>query len=109
MVARSPHLKQNIYRKEIISETINEYLLARITIERQGWIITGVVLDGRRGAKAVFADLPVQMCHFHQRQIINRYLTQNPILPASIELKKIVQFLCQTNLNLFTEQLEIWH
>lgn len=49
------------------------------------------------------------MCQFHQKQIINRYLTLNPILPASIELKKIVQFLCQTNQMLFTKQLEDWH
>lgn len=33
MVARSVHLKQNIYRKEIVSETINEYLQARTAIE----------------------------------------------------------------------------
>jgi len=65
-------------------------------------------LDGRIGAKRVFADIPVQMCQFHQKQIINRYLTLNPILPASIELRKIVQSLCQTNLITFTNQLDAW-
>ena len=109
MVVRSVHLKQNIYRKEIIDETISEYLFARTTIEQQGWLIKGVVLDGRRGTKRVFADIPVQMCQFHQKQIISRYLTLNPILPASIELRKIVQSLCQTNLITFTNQLEAWH
>lgn len=49
------------------------------------------------------------MCHYHQKQIINRYLTTRPKLEASVELRKIVQFLCQTNKERFAHKLELWH
>ena len=108
-VIRSSYLKQNIYWKEIENETINVYQEARITLEKQGFMITGAVLDGRPGVRAVFSDIPVQMCHYHQKAIINRYLTTRPKLEASIELRKIVQFLCQTNKKDFTTKLKVWH
>jgi len=49
------------------------------------------------------------MCHFHQKQIVKRYLTNNPKLEAGIELKNIVRFLCQTNKEDFTKNLTVWH
>ena len=45
------------------------------------------------------------MCHFHQKQIITRYLTNNPKLEAGIELKKITTTLCETNESDFTAAL----
>jgi len=108
-VIRSSHLKQNIYWKEIENETISVYQQAKTKLENQGWQIMSVVLDGRPGVRAVFNDIPVQMCHYHQKAIINRYLTTKPKLEASIELRKIVQFLCQTNEKEFTKKLNIWH
>jgi hypothetical protein len=49
------------------------------------------------------------MCHFHQKQIITRYLTNNPKLEAGIELKKITATLCQTNERDFTSALDSWY
>jgi hypothetical protein len=49
------------------------------------------------------------MCHFHQKQIVRRYLTNQPKLEASIELKEIVNNLTNTNEKQFTEQLNNWH
>lgn len=49
------------------------------------------------------------MCHFHQKQIMRRYLTNKPRLDASIELKNIVKTLANTNEELFTNQLNDWH
>jgi hypothetical protein len=34
----------------------------------------------------LFGDVPVQMCHYHQQEIIRRYLTRNPKLKAGKEL-----------------------
>lgn len=109
LVVRTPHLKRNIYWKEITSETINEYLEARIAVEKMRFKIKAVVIDGRPGVRNLFLDVPVQMCHFHQRQIINRYLTLNPKLEASIELKNISSTLCHTNKQKFTHILDLWH
>lgn len=49
------------------------------------------------------------MCHFHQKQIIRRYLTNQPKLEASIELKGITRTLINTNEKEFTKQLNNWH
>lgn len=65
-------------------------------------------MDGKQGARGVFGDLPIQMCHYHQKQIINRYLTTRPKLPAGIELREITQGLCQTNEQKFISKLEVW-
>ena len=109
LVVRAPHLKRNIYWKEITSETISEYLEARIVVEKMGFKIKAVIIDGRPGVRNLFLDVPVQMCHFHQRQIINRYLTLNPKLEASIELKNIASGLCHTEKEKFVHILDLWH
>jgi len=109
MVVRAPALKRNIYWREIANEKIEDYRLTRIEFERLGWIIKAVVLDGRPGAKRVFSDIPVQMCQFHQKQIINRRLTTRPKLPASIELRTLTNTLTTTNERIFTQVLEHWY
>lgn len=109
IVFRSPKLKRNLYHKLIPYETIFEYQLGRISVENQGFKIKAIVLDGKPGVRNLFLDIPVQMCHFHQKKIIQRYLTLSPILEAGIELKKITDTLCNTNKEEFTKKLEDWY
>jgi hypothetical protein len=109
LVVRAPHLKKNIYWKEITGETISEYLQVRIAIEEMGFKIRAVVLDGRPGVRNLFLDVPVQMCHFHQKQIINRYLTLRPKLEAAIDLRNITINLCHTDKEKFIHILDLWH
>jgi len=80
-----------------------------VNIERKGFVITAAVTDGRTGVREVFGDVPCQMCHFHQRQIITRHLTTKPKLQASIELRRIAQILCNTTEEKFTKALDSWH
>ena len=108
-VMRSPHLKKNLSVQEIQHEAIDVYRQGRVALERQGYTIQAVVLDGRRGVRQLFADIPVQMCHFHQKQIITRYLTNNPKLEAGMELKKITATLCKTNESDFASVLDDWY
>jgi hypothetical protein len=49
-----------------------------MALEKKGYTLKAIVLDGRPGVRQLFSDIPVQMCHFHQKQIITRYLTNNP-------------------------------
>lgn len=49
------------------------------------------------------------MCHFHQKKIIQRYLTSNPKLEAGIELKQITDTLTKTDEKEFTNKLANWH
>ena len=89
-------------------ETRDEYQCARDTLESQGFVIQGVVADGKRGIQGVYKDLPIQMCHFHQKQIVTRYITTRPKLEASIELRKLVHGLCDADEEDFALELEAW-
>lgn len=108
-VFRDPNLKKNIWWKFTDYERIIIYEHGRKHLEENGFNIKAVVLDGRRGVREVFRDKPVQMCHFHQKQIVRRYLTNSPKLEASIELKKVISTLTTTNEASFNRQLNEWH
>jgi hypothetical protein len=109
LVIRCPRLKKNIHYHEIATETPSEYLKARQAVEAKRFIIEAAVIDGKRGIKAVFADIPVQMCQFHQIQIVKRYLTSRPKLDAGKELHAITLALPVMAEKSFTELLEEWH
>ena len=89
LVVRSQQLKENLYWKEVTSEKPEYYQEAREELERQGFHFQAIVLDGRKGVREVFSDIPVQMCLFHQKMILRRYLTLHPKLKAGIELKAL--------------------
>ena len=108
-VIRAPHLKKNLYAQEVQSESVDAYRQGRIDLEARGYTIQAIVLDGRPGVRQLFSEVPIQMCHFHQKQIITRYLTNNPRLEAGIELKKIIATLCKTNERDFAAALYDWH
>ena len=108
-VLRADKIKQNIFWRFIDYERAETYRRGRVNIERKGFIITAAVTDGRSGVREVFADVPCQMCHFHQKQIITKHLTTKPKLEASIELKRIAETLCYTTEEEFTEMLDFWH
>ena len=86
LVVRSPKLKRNIFWTFVKGENPLIYRDARQILESEGFVFLGVVLDGRKGVREVFSDIPVQMCHFHQKQILRRYLTLKPKLEAGQEL-----------------------
>ncbi|MBU4338021.1 hypothetical protein KKB43_05260 [Patescibacteria group bacterium] len=109
VVIREPNFKKNIYWKEVSTETPDIYWQARTQIEQQGFTLKGVVIDGKRGVKEVFLDLPVQMCQFHQVAIINRYLTRKPKLDAGKELRKIALALTDSSEKEFTFLLNSWY
>ena len=70
-----------------------------------GYIVNAVTIDGKRGLNTVFKSYPIQMCHFHQRKIVDRYITKNPKLEASIELQKILNRLTKTTEARFKNKL----
>lgn len=109
LVVRDPHLKENVYWLEIERETLDEYQCARDTLESLGFEIQAVVTDGKPGLKPLYKDLPMQMCHFHQKAIITRYLTRRPRLEAGIELRELMHGLCDANETTFALELEAWH
>ena len=109
LVVRCPRLKKNIHYHEIATETPFEYLKARRAVEAKGFILEAAVIDGKRGVKAIFDDIPLQMCQFHQIQIVKRYLTSQPKLDAGKELRAVTFALSFLTEKSFTEMLEEWH
>ena len=74
----------------------------------RGFGVLAIVCDGRKGLMQLFNNIPVQMCQFHQVAIIRRYITKNPKLTASIELKELVAMLKMTDKESFEGMLEEW-
>lgn len=109
MVFRCAYRKKNLLYKFIKYETINLYLEGIQILEEHGWEILGIVFDGKRGLIQALDRFPVQMCQFHQVQIVTRYLTRRPKLQASKELKSIVMRLKETDEASFTYWVEEWH
>ena len=107
-VFREPRLKRIIWWKEVGSETRAVYALGKEQLEKNGFQIKAVVLDGRPGIREMFKGSLVQMCHFHQKQIVQRYLTNRPKLPAGQELKALVQTLPYSSETELTKKLTDW-
>jgi hypothetical protein len=108
LVIRDPHAKENVYMKEIFSETPSAYQEARRELEAAGFVITAFVGDGRVATPWLFADIPVQMCHFHQEQIVVRYTTRNPLLDAGKELLALVGTLSTNDGASFADAFRLW-
>ena len=108
-VFREPNLKMNLWWKFTPHETLHVYQSGKQHLEKNGFHIHGVVIDGKRGVRQLFEPIPVQMCHFHQKQIIKRYITDRPRLEASKELKLIVATLTKTDEQTLTHELEQWY
>ncbi len=87
---------RNIYYRKIESEKmtyIREDLIYLTT--KLGYTFKSFTIDGRRGViqllKRMFPNTPIQMCQFHQQQIVRRYNTNNPKTECGIELKELMK------------------
>lgn len=109
MVFRCAFRKKNLFWKFIDYETTDAYVSGIEYLRQQGWNILAIVADGRRGIPRAFPDIPFQMCQFHQVQIVIRYITRRPKLPAGKALKKLTLLLTQTDKESFTFWLSAWH
>jgi hypothetical protein len=111
MVFRSPTLKQNLWWKESFFETPWIYREGLEQLIRQGWTITGAVIDGKRGVAQVFEQhgIPVQYCQFHQVKTVTKYLTRKPQTEAARELRTLALQLAGATETDFTHHLAAWH
>jgi hypothetical protein len=85
------------------------YEEARHYLEEAGFNIQAVVLDAKHGIREVFAGLVVQICQYHQQQIVVRYLTTRPKTGAGLELKVITGALTELDEKSFSELLDAWY
>ena len=109
LVARAPKLKANLGWAWIASETKETYAGLRAHIESKGYKLQGAVLDGRTGIPKVFSDIPVQICQFHQLQIVRRKLTLRPETEAGVALLSIGFSLARSDEPTLAKELSDWH
>lgn len=108
-MARAPELKKNLGWAWIPTETKEYYAELKHNIESRGWNIKAVVLDGRTGIPRVFLGLPVQICQFHQTQIVRRKLTLRPETEAGQTLLTLGFSITKKDEVTFSFELETWH
>lgn len=99
----------NLWWRFIEVEDHEVYLQGIYELQQKGWLVLGIVCDGKNLGLGEKLGIPVQMCHFHQQQIVRRYLTLNPKLEASKQLKRITNLLTKTNEEMFTKLLDAWY
>ena len=97
-----------IRRKFVRNETNKDYLSGLEAISDSGTKIEAVVCDGHTGLLQAIASCPVQMCQFHQFQIIRRLLTDNPHLPAGIELLALTRKMFTIGKERFIMEFNEW-
>lgn len=109
LAVRDPNAPETVYAHECEHESTFEYQMAYAALREKGFIFSAIVTDGRFVAVDwLFPGIPVQMCHFHQLQIVIRYLTLNPKLEAGIELLELVRTLPTTDEASFTDAFKLW-
>lgn len=100
---------QNIFWQEIESETLAVAEEGLKSLIKRGWVFSSVTVDGRVGViqliDKLFPKVPVQLCLFHQKAIVRRYLTQKPKTNCGRELQNLVLFLGHIPEALFLECL----
>lgn len=109
MVFRSYELKKNLYWKEVKRENKQEYLGGIRYLEGLWWEILGIACDLKRWLLWWIGSIPTQMCHFHQQQIIQRYLIKSPKLEAGKELKEVGSWIWKGSYEVMRKYLEDWH
>lgn len=97
-----------LYRKFVKNETNKDYLSGLEYIQSGGTKIKAVVCDGHTGLLHAITSYPVQMCQFHQLQIIRRLLTNKPHLPASIELLALTRKMFTVGKEQFLMEFDKW-
>jgi len=111
MVFRSPTLKKNLWWKESFQETPWVYEEGLKKLLKDGWTITSVVIDGKRGVAQVFerCGISVQYCQFHQVKTITKYLTRHPQTEAAQELRALTLTLKDATEEQFRANLLAWY
>ena len=108
MLFKDSITKENLLKYYVENETNYLYKIGIKELQTKGFEVIAIVCDGRRGLLNSFKNTPVQMCQFHQAAIIRRYITKNPRLQPSIELKEIVKLMSKTDKESFEGALNDW-
>lgn len=108
LLALESSIGRPLYMSFVRNETTKDYEDAVCSIRVRGYSIRGIIIDGRKSLFNSFAEYPIQMCQFHMKQIIRRYITLHPKLLAARELKALVDNLTERRRAEFEQDYERW-
>lgn len=97
-----------LYLSFIKSETITDYHVAIESICERGYDVKGVIIDGKQSLFKLFSAYKIQMCQYHKKQIVRRYLTLNPRLRATRALKDLMDRLTTSSKDELVKNYEEW-
>jgi hypothetical protein len=107
MVFKDPLTKEVIWFKFLEGrETSTDYLEGKQVVLGLGYTIAAVVGDGFSGIYEVFKEYPIQFCHFHIKQLVERYVGRNTRDYRIKELFEIIDTLSYTTQEQFTHELK---
>jgi hypothetical protein len=99
---------QIIYFHEIKTENTADLRSGLIDIKEAGFRIKSVTIDGRRGyirnIRKILGPVPIQMCIFHQKMIVRRYITDKPQSACGKDLKMLMETLCHADPQKFIDR-----
>lgn len=97
-----------LYLAFIKHERVSDYIDAVNSIESRGYMIDGIIIDGMQTLFSAFSSYKIQMCQFHMKQIIKRYLTKNPRLLAARSLNDLMKNLSLMSKEDFIKEYTLW-
>jgi Zn ribbon nucleic-acid-binding protein len=106
---RDANRRENLWWKFVKRESQIDYLEGKIYLESLGYIVKSVTCDGFKGNIPVFKGVPIQMCHFHMKQIIIRNVTLNPKTEAGQVILALSHTLKYTDRETFAKRLREYH
>ena len=108
IVAQDSKTKQILYLSFIRHERLSDYQDAVKSIEERGYKINGIIIDGLQHLFSLFSAYKVQMCQFHMKQIVRRYITLNPRLLSARALNVIINNLTTKSKDDFVREYKSW-
>lgn len=108
MLGLDSHTGKPLYVGFIRNETTSDYQDAVRSIEERGYRINGLILDRKQSLFKVFSGYRIQMCQFHMKQIVRRYITAHPRLRCARELKELMNTLTWTRKEDFCRGYRNW-
>jgi hypothetical protein len=108
MVALDAKSGSPLYVSFISHERMQDYKDAVSSIEKRGYSIKELVIDGIQSLFCEFSTYHIQMCQFHMKEIIKRYLTKNPKLKTARSLKILTDGLARMEKREFVSEYDNW-
>jgi len=104
---------KNLLWQRIETESVSEYEKLLNNLQNAGVQFSSFTIDGRTGVLRFllrkYQGIPVQLCQFHQVQIMTRYLTKRPKTDAGKTLRALTLTLPSSSGVDFTARLEKWY